>query len=290
MPELIEARAAALGPSVSDIFNQELKVDRDQALKVATIISRDPNFNRPPDYYINIFNISPLEFTRHRPVDFPTIKILGCPKGQPYVLSVRVANVINYKWVSADTGQPSFSSIRGERWATDLINPANLGEDIWAETVNGDMDQFHGAGDDLSRRGVFWSRNDVPTADELRKCRSKMERHYRSVVESAEKLARKGHGDEIGDEAHVAADYLGVSAPWHVISEVSQSCPNCGDPIKSGVAFHPSALGPCIIDWERTVAAGVKKREDVPIEKRWWVDEGETETEKRGPGRPRKIE
>src|SRR5689334_2061501 len=265
MSVLEQARSASLGNSVSEIFNNNLKLDQDQALKVATIISGNPNFNRQPDYWLYIFNIAPVEFVRHRPVDFPTIRIQACPKGQPYVMAVRVPNTINYKSIVAETGQPSFDSIVGERFCTDLVNPANLSNDMWRDIGNGDMDQMHGGGDDLSRRGVFWSRNQVPTAEELGKAKARMERHYRECIQKADDLARAGKVAEIGAEAHIAADYLHISTSWHMQTSVNEPCPNCGENIKSGVAYHASTVGGiCVLDWQRTIASGVKTKADVP--------------------------
>ena len=292
MPTLVESRAAAIAGSVSEIFNQQYKLDQNQALKVADIIGHDPNFNRKPDYWINVFNISSLSFVRHRPVDFPTIRIEACPKGQPWMLAVRVPNIVNYKWTSAETGQPSFSSIRGERFATDLINPANLGEQMWIEITDPMMDEMHGGSDDLSRRGVFWSRrqpfnhcavcdsdkicpdHDVPSAEDLTRARTRMERHYRLLTQRADAMANdpKTRGD-IGEEHHHAADYLHINAAWHLRTQVQEGCPNCGEPVNPGIAYHMSSMGPCILDWKRAVSAGIKMKADVPEEHRWWTEE-----------------
>ena len=308
MPELEQARSASFGASVSDIFNNELKVDQNAMLKAASIISGDPNFNRKPDYWINIFNITPIKHFRHRPVDFPTLVIGACPKDKPWHLAFRVPNTVNYKWISADTLQPAFHSLRGERFATDLLNPANLGENIWAEVSPGDMELMHGSGDDLTRRGVFWEVrqrsnefcehcsdggkvcpiHDVPSAEAMRRTKIKLEAHYNMMVKNGEKLSNNPKtADEVGEEHHIAADYLHISTTWHRQTIVQDSCPNCGESINPNTAYHASSLGGiCVLDWKRTVATGQKRREDVPLEFRWWNDE--TEPERRGPGRPPK--
>jgi hypothetical protein len=39
-------------------------------------------------------------------------------------------------------------------------------------------------------------------------------------------------------------------------------CPNCGERIKAGVAFHKQEEGTlCILDWKRAVASGVRTRQ-----------------------------
>ncbi len=136
MPVLEDAHSARLGESVSSIFNDQRRLDRNQALAVATIVGRNPNYNREPDYWLHVFNISPRTFVRERPPDFPHIVLPGCPLDQPYVMSCKVPNIVNYKWISPETGNPVFDSIDGERWVTDLVNPANLGRDMWSSVTN----------------------------------------------------------------------------------------------------------------------------------------------------------
>lgn len=308
MPELPEAKSAQFGSSVSEIFNQELAIDQNAVLKAASIISRDPNYNRRPDYWINVFNITPVEHKRNRPKE---IVLRGCQKGQLWVISFRVPNIKNYAWTNACTLQPEFASIRGERFATDLLNPANLSENIWVPIGTGDMDLMHGNGEDLTRRGFFWELrqksdgycqscddgmkvcpvHDVPSAEALRKTKDKLEIHYDMMVKLGERLANDPKtAIEIGEEHHRAAEYLNINTTWHRRTVIQNACPNCGEPINPGIAYHMSSMGPCILDWQKAVAAGMKKREDVPNELRWWSNDTASEPEKRGPGRPRKVE
>lgn len=252
------------GVTVSDIFNQQYKQDQSQLLGVAHIVATDRDYNRRPDYWLHVFNISNREFIVRRPPDFPLIKIKACPKGDPWTLALRVGDTVRYKFVPAETGSPAFFSISGERWACDIINPANLGDKMWQDVTNLEIRAFHGS-DDLSVRGVFWSRNEQPSAEELHMARTRMEGHYRAVVQDAEEKYRDGKAKELGEEHHAAADYLHINAPWHVKSAVQEPCPNCGEMINPGIAYHPSAVGGvCVIDWPRTVRAGVKRRDEVP--------------------------
>ena len=193
--------------TVSDIFNQQYQQDRNQQLGAAAIIGRNRDYNREPDYWIYVFSIVPREFIRRRPPDFPMIRLSGCPKGEPWALVAKVPDTVRYKWISAETGDPVFDSIPGERFATDLINPANLGNQMWVDVSTPDMDQMHGGGDDLSRRGVFfWSRNAKPTTEELNRSKVRLEKHYRECVAKANALAASPKTiDEIGEEHHLAA-------------------------------------------------------------------------------------
>jgi hypothetical protein len=63
-------------------------------------------------------------------------------------------------------------------------------------------------------------------------------------------------------ETHTAMDALGLSAPWHAASVVEAFCPNCGEKVRQGVAFHRDSEGAlCIIDTLRTFKAGKMSKE-----------------------------
>lgn len=233
----------------------------------------DANATRPPDYYLYVFNIAPRSFQVRRPPSFPLVTLAKCAVGKPYELVARVPSTVNEKWIDADSGEPRYKGITGERFATDLLNPANLGIDIWQEITDENESWIDHGTDDLTRRGVFWTRNQVPSEEELAQAKSRMERHYRTLIAQAEDLSHDPKRiKEIGREHHAAADYFGLKATWHVIAEAPSFCPNCGEPIKAGLPYHRNSFGDkCVLDWKRTVAAGAAKKEDVPEELRWWT-------------------
>jgi hypothetical protein len=231
----------------------------------------DANVDRPADYYLYIYNIAQKKFTVHRPPNFPSITFAGCPSGQPYALVGRVPNVVNEKWIDGVSGEVRVRGIQGERFATDLLNPSNTGIDIWGE-VPDEMSWIDGGTDDLTRRGLFWTRNSVPTPDELNRARAKMETHYKKLLQQADQLySDPATRREIAPEHHIAAEYFKVRAQWHIIAEVPAVCPNCGETTKPGVPFHVNSIGvvcvqPTAEAWKRAVQAGVKTKADVPDE------------------------
>jgi len=253
-------------------FVDESARDANLMSQAIQVLGFDVNLQRPPAYWIYIYNIAPIEHIRHRPPQYSAIRISACPPDKEYIRALPIPDVVNHKWPNPDTGQLTYYGERAERFATDLINPSNLSNDMWAE-VNPENQWIDGGTDDLSKRGVFWSRNEVPTKEELKKSKTRMERHYRELFQRAEDLARSGKAVEIGREHHIAADYLHMGSSWHVVTAVPEACPNCGEPIKPGIAYHPSAVGGiCILDWKRTCAAGLKTKADVPEESRWWTE------------------
>ena len=246
----------------------------------------DPYVDREPDYYLYVFSTVNRVFVVERGTQFSKITLSACPPEQPWAMVARVPAVVNAKEPD-ENGEVRLRPIYGERFATDLLNPANLGVDIWAEITDW-VDS--GGTNDLTRRGLFWSRNEVPTAEELSKCKLRLEKHYKEVLLHADRLARENRLQEIGPEHHIAADYFHVRSTWHVVAELPSLCPNCGENITKGVGFHTTPQGIfCIIDWQKAVNAGIKTKDDVPEDLRWWnKPDPEQEIEHRGPGRPRK--
>jgi hypothetical protein len=262
-----------------------------------TDFSGNAYLDRQPEYYLSVFNIAPKQFVVNRPPQFSTIVFARCPEGQPWAKVATIPDIVGEKWVNADSGKIDTNGIPGEKFATDLVNPSNLGINVWQEVTDEQMTWIDGGTNDLTRRGVFWSRNEVPgrtclmhggcgelmecpvckrgTLDELHLAKSRMEKHYKQLLLQADQYQREGHMREIGPEHHMAGDYFHVRSPWHVVAELPSSCPNCGDAIKEGVAFHVNAVGAiCVLPtqdaWKRTVTAGVKKKSEVPEELRWW--------------------
>ena len=71
---------------------------------------------------------------------------------------------------------------------------------------------------------------------------------------------------------HFAMEYFGLSAPWHMSHRHKTECPNCGDLVLEGIAYHRNASGDiCIIDRERYEASVIttkqqKETEDLPTQ------------------------
>jgi hypothetical protein len=54
-----------------------------------------------------------------------------------------------------------------------------------------------------------------------------------------------------------------------------KACPNCGTQIPHSAGFHFMGNGACCVNnWQQAVGSGVKTRDDVPKEARWWTPPG----------------
>lgn len=267
-------------PADAEIIRQRGK-DEPDPLTLATnqigAIAVMPGMNRKPEYYIYVFNIGAkawvddanAKLAIRRPPLMPCVSIPGCPKGKPYVLAFRLPDIVRQGWQDETTGGLRIHEEYGARVAMDIINPVNptLDQDL---QIDPNIQAF-AQGFNLGAFGVFWSKNEVPTEEELNKAKGRMERQYRKLLVEADELERAGQRSKLTPDHYLAGDYFGYKANWRSVPEVPDNCPNCGAGIKRGAAYHRTEDGViCVVDWKRTVAAGVKTKADVPEELRWW--------------------
>jgi hypothetical protein len=240
-----------------------------------------PGILRESRYTVYLFNVGtfapmqPNQVRAHqvmRPPLVPCLMIPACPAGQEYISVASFPELVSQFRTDPMTEQPLVHHDEGAKVAQDIINPQNLTGNQWAEVTS----PFH-EGTDLGKFGIFYSMNEVPTAEELSKAKARIEKTYRAELQKAEVLARAGKMNEISELAHFAADYFRVKAGWHTPVEIPETCPNCGEDIKKGVAYHVNTFGAkCVIDWRKSYNAGAVKYEDIPEEFRWKKDKSST--------------
>ena len=257
------AVAAAVSRKMTDLENTKGLVFTDWR--------QDANLNRPVDYYLFIYNIERRAHQIGRPPQHGMIPIAACPRDKPWWKARSVPNIVQEPDVN-DNGEIRSRGLAGERFATDLLNPCNTGVDIWAEITREDLTWIDSGTEDLTVRGVFWTRNDPPADWELAKCRERMEKFYRGKIEQARRYARTADTRlMINNDHHYAADYFRIREEWHSVVELPALCPNCGEVLPlATVAYHKNSMGDrCVIDWQRAVESGAIRESDVPESKRW---------------------
>ena len=288
-PDAVIEKNSGIAPKLAATMTQS------ENMKTVRLVDfrGDANADRPPDYFLYMYNISPRNFAIPRPPNFPLIRLAACPKSDAdaEIMRVpddelirnstgkivcrkvaRIQNIVNEHWVDADSGEVRYRGINGERFAMDLINPTNIGIDMWAEISDPERSWLDSDGtDDMSRRGLFWTLNDPPTETELARAKQRLEIHYQRMLRQADEYERDPATRKmVGYEHHLAADYFSYDAPWHTIASVKESCRECGEPLpKPGVAFHRNSIGfVCVLDWKRAVEAGAKTMAEVPESKK----------------------
>jgi len=240
----------------------------------------DPNLLRKPEYFVYLYSVSGREFTVELPPHIRRLIIRACPAGQPWTLVTKLAHPFQQP-DNDDNGNLIARSHDARRVAMDICNPSNTSLD---QDLRLDPKFVLAYGNNLTQQGVFWSLNYPPTEEEVKKAVARKETYYRGLLEKARTLELANPKElefELNMDYHMAADYFGVETNWHKRVERPAFCPNCGEGIKTGVAFHKHPDGfLCVIDWKRTVEAGVKSKDDVPDHLRWWEPEDVAEPEK----------
>lgn len=212
--------------------------------------------------------------------------LAGCLKGERFVLCGSIPDPPQQIAVDAERGgwrvevEPRDEA--GWRVAIDILNPNNPSTDPYA-TLGPNAAAYYSTGENvnLMKFGLFPSLNNPPTEAELLRAEAERDKSYSELVDEAfQEQASNPQGFRLWLKTHsdinVAMDSLGIEADWFQKVEVKISCPNCGDKVKAGIAFHKSSAGVlCVIDAERAAKAGVRVQDD-------------EDEPRRGPGRPRK--
>lgn len=271
------ADAAITQTSVNEDFTFN---DRSQKMSAnENMFGVDPRLNvrsiRKPEYFVYVYSVvdpRPDGYHLQRSCS-PLINNFRIPELQPgerWTLAAKVPEPVNQRWLDPASNQWRVDEHEGKRVAQDIVNPENV-------TLNQDAslpaDKSFTEGNDFGKLGVFWSLNYPPTDEEVAKAIKRKEAFYRKRLDQARALEAsdpKALHAYLTPTDHVAADYFGEQFSWHKLSLKPSTCPNCGESIKTGVAYHRNVDGViCVIDWRGAVNAGVKKLKDVPEDKRW---------------------
>ncbi len=266
-----------------------------QQTKSAMRGSNPENFNviiaghalRPPRQMIYIHSVAKRTFGPLTRTLFPWLKLAGCEPGTRYVTCCVIPDPVPQASPDQERGGTRIDEHDGWRAAIDLLNPTNLTGNPFSGEQNPDF-FANRSGQNLIAEGFWPSLNQVPTENEIKDAEKRRDRHYQYLTREAQRLAAVSTKDlneflQSYPDTHIAMDALGLEANWHSRSEVKSSCPNCGDAIKQGIAFHQSSAGVlCVIDPERAFKAGAINRERYED----LVTAPEVEP-KRGPARPR---
>lgn len=207
--------------------------------------------------------------------------LAGCHKGERYVTCYAVPDPPQQISIDAERGgkrvevEPRDEA--GWRVAIDILNPNNPSTNPYLR-LSPQQAALYAVGQDvdLIKYGLFPSLNEEPTEEELLRAEKSRDETWQALIDEAfqEQASNpqnlrnwlRAHPDvyEAVAAFGVEADFITKKA------ELKQSCPNCGDSVKAGIAFHKSSAGVlCILDFKKAYEAGAIKKDDVPPGKRW---------------------
>ena len=201
---------------------------------------------------------------------FPSTELLGCLNGERYVLATTVADPIPQASPDLERGGKRIDYEDGWRAAIGLLHPEH--------PLGGNGDWFTGAdqatmseGVNLIAQGLWPSRTNPPEESDILRAEALRDKRYRRLTDFAFQKAAKGSrhlADFLHEHEDVAdaMDALGLTADWHRGNrKVLATCPNCGDPVAQGLAFHKSSVTDrlCVIDPARAFAAKAITKEEM---------------------------
>ena len=199
---------------------------------------------------------------------FPNLNLRGCEEGERYVLCTKFGDPIPQSSPDQERGGVRIDDNDGWVEAIDMLNPGNFTMEPYTGSQNPTFFENR-SGTNLIAEGVWPSLNETPTEEEIRRAEQARDSHYRFLTKEALKLAAKSTKDlnEFLDrypDTHMAMAHLKLKASWTNSPEVTVGCPNCGEDIKQGLAFHKSGVTDalCIIDPLRAYKAKAITRDE----------------------------
>lgn len=228
----------------------------------------DGHSMREPRRMIYIFTVSKKARQIRRKL-FPGLNLRGCEMNERYVLCAPIPDPVPEVIKNEMTGGSDIKEHNGWRSVIDILNPTNLSNDPYLGTANPDFFSNRN-GNNLIAEGFGMSLNEIPTEEEIRRWEKHRDTRYSWLSRESQRLAARSKKDldeflQTYPDTHMALDALGIKTDWHSPTTVTESCPNCGDDVKQGIAFHQSSAGIlCIIDPAKALRAGAitRKRYD----------------------------
>lgn len=246
----------------------------------------DINLIRDPKRFIYVGTVSKRNFDIERPPLFPKLRVPACAPTERFKMVAKVPDPFNQAIQDTDNGRLRGVAHDGLRVAIDLVNPNNISTNFdWVCPPEAANEVATGYGCDLSKQGVFISLEWPPLEDTLAKAEQRRYNMYESMRRSIDRQNEKDALEMVAmnSDFDMMADFFGLTYTWHKKMQALITCPNCMGQAPQGAAFHKVGDAICVIDWRKAVGAGVKKKEDVPEDARWWSeDEPKSSGSRRG--------
>ena len=199
---------------------------------------------------------------------FPWLKLVGCEAGQRFATSAVVPDPIAQASPDQERGGTRIDEHDGWRAAIDLLNPNNLTYNPYSGDGNPDF-YANRNGQNLICEGFWPSIHKVPPEEEIKAAEKRRDQHYRYLTGEATRLAAVSTAQlneflRSYPDVHIAMDHLKMKSTWHASTTITATCPNCGDEVAQGLAFHKSSVTDrlCVIDLEKAYSAKAITREE----------------------------
>lgn len=259
--------------------------ERERALTSAVNSAGMLNETEPVRFYVYIHTVSPIPFDKANgnAIEHALIPLVELPAADPLhgkrYATWKVKLRHRFPQPVGDvfsTGRDPFDYHDARRIAQDICDPTNPSLDQSIENFRGFNFQEGTASADF---GVFWSENETPTEEELLRAEKRRDKTFARLRQRAdEMIGQRGNAalSQLTIYHRMAFEFVNEIREWNKRPVPMKECPNCATMIPQSAGFHFMNGICCVNDWKRAVDSGVKSRDDVPREARWW----------QGPGRP----
>lgn len=218
---------------------------------------------RDAGYVIYVYNCLNREHIVVQPPLFPAFHIPPCKPDQKFSFT-KLPAFVKEPYFKPGSAEMFYKNQDGRKAATSLLNPSALPTTSWENQLAKweQPDQF---GNNLNALGVWWSltkpEETEKLEDELKTFMDRARRTLQAFVSEAELLAAQDDLKHISPWMHFAMDFFQKQAPWHMSQDHMIKCPNCGDVVKDGIAYHKNSFGEkCIVDMEKYKTLMVAQR------------------------------
>ncbi len=235
----------------------------------------DANTIRQVQYYVHIFNVSEVEVRIERPwVSFNpagmarVIIVPPCLPGERVSKPYKIADVVQTPLRNDGTKTVTLIGNKGEFLAQDAINPEDPTGN-WKTMRERGIGQSFNEGVNLYHWGLFWTRNEVPTDEEVGTARRRLVANYNRLVNEAKMLWAGGEQKrlEIGETHRRAASHFKLEFPWNTLYTEQKQCPQCGTTASPSAAVCANKECPVVFDWDQAVALGLRTHEQAEAAK-----------------------
>ena len=225
------------------------------------------NIVRTPEFYVRIFNVGDMEHRIERPwVSYnpaqggKIIIIPACEEGKPYSKPFVIADVVQMPVRNLTSGEMDTRGVDGKFLAQDALNPEDP-RGNWRTVRALNQAASLNEGTNLYHWGVFWTVNEVPSAEELKAANGRRDAYYNRLIEEAKALWMAGTEGrrQIGNTHRRAASYFHLEFEWNQLYRPTMDCPGCGSRVPQNAAICPNC--PATFDWTRAMTLGLRTKQ-----------------------------
>jgi len=212
-----------------------------------------PNFPKVAPLYV--FNISEQELVWHEP-GFPRYVVPACEKGQTFSEPLVLPGIISEEYLQ--DASTEFNHYNAIEIAAAILK---FGPGMKATS-------------DERNKGFFISETNPPHPSRLAECQAKYNLHCDQLIKEADQIMGQGeskgpNGQMLNESHYRALAYRRQTRNWGKSNVEMMDCPGCFQAVPKNAAMHSCGA---VLDWKKAVELGIKKRDDVPPEQRWWKE------------------